>query len=85
MTLALISHHGHRDIIPEFKLVNIQIITLDQIDMIDFVAPLDIMVRRSKVAPLRCLLRIVSAGSAAGKKGRKILDARRIPLQNIQS
>ena len=51
MTLALISHHGHRDVIPEFKLVNIQIITLDQIDMIDFVAPLDIMVRRSKVAP----------------------------------
>ena len=70
MTLALISHHGHRDIIPEFKLINIQIITLDQIDIIDFVAPLDIiMVSRPNVASEPCLLRIVSAGSAAGKKG----------------
>ena len=39
------------DIITEFKVVNIQIMTLDQIDMIDIVAPLNIMVRRPKVAP----------------------------------
>ena len=51
MTLALISYHWLRHIIPEFKVVNIQIMTLDQIDMIDIVAPLNIMVRRPKVAP----------------------------------